>query len=149
MPTIEDYRRALERIAGYDASKANGYLDEWQEAEAFEEVKRIAQEALDPEDRTRRVAAKQARLEANRQAIRSLRRNERYFYTDHAGTKSGAWVRFLKGDPDRAYDGIVRVKVLERVGNPFSETLRPGAEISMHVANLRPATAAENTDAQA
>ena len=130
----DSLRRALEKIARYDASRKYGGLDEWAEAEAFHEVTRIAKEALDPEARTRRIAAQDAELAATKKRIGALRRNERYFMS-YFGS-DGAWVRFLKGDPDQAYNGIVRVKVLELVGNPTSSILHPGAELQVNVCNL-------------
>jgi hypothetical protein len=39
-------RAALERIATYDVNMAAGYVDEWQEAEAFRSVQQIATAAL-------------------------------------------------------------------------------------------------------
>lgn len=136
MSTNDVYKRALEKIAGWDASRKSGRLDEWQEADAFHAVQRIAAEALDPELRARRIAAQEAELAATKKAIGGLRRNERYFYCNYKPTMSGAWVRFLKGDPDRAYQGIVRVKVIENVNSTSNSTLRAGKEITLHISNL-------------
>jgi hypothetical protein len=40
-------REALERIASYDASAKNGYVDEWELANAFDDVQDIAKNAID------------------------------------------------------------------------------------------------------
>ena len=40
------YHEALEEIAQYDASEPEGYLDEWQEANAFTKVQEIARKTL-------------------------------------------------------------------------------------------------------
>lgn len=136
MTELERYRRALERIRDYDAARSAGYVDEWQEAEAFEAVQRIAGEALDPQRKIDRQRATENERTANYARIKSLDKTRRYFYAEDVIRLKGAWVRFLKGDPDRAYQGIVRVKVVELVGYLMSSSLHPGKEISMYVGNL-------------
>ena len=131
------YRRALWRIAKYDAARKSGYVDEWAVADAYDVVKRIAREALDPGERDRRVAAQSAARQATMRAIHALKKNKRYFYIDCRASGYGAWVRFLKGDGDRAHDGIIRVRVLERVGSFPSTTWYPGNEIAVHVSNIQ------------
>jgi hypothetical protein len=107
---LRTYRRALERMRDFDASKKAGYLDEWCEAEAFRAVRRIAGDALDPAARDARVGQEEAIRVADRRRVGALTRGQRYFYSDFAGdTKNGAWVRFLKGDAER--EGIVHVEV--------------------------------------
>lgn len=127
--------RALRKIAEWDASRKNGYLDEWQESAAFHAVQRLAQETLDPEAKARRIAQRNAEVSLNLSRIRALEKNVRYFLPDFP--KGGAWVRFLKGDPNRAHDGIVRIQVLERIEGGFNTSMRTGSELEVNVCNLR------------
>lgn len=138
MNDVETYRRALERIRDYNAREKNGGLDEWTEAAAFHQVQRIARETLDPAAKTGRIRMQDAKRNLALSKIRALKKNERYFYADFPDASAGVWVRFLKGDPNDAYLGIIRVKVLERVGNSKNMTcFHPGAETTMHVDNLK------------
>jgi hypothetical protein len=43
---IDILKEALIKIAEFDASERNGYLDEWEEAEAFSECREIAMLSL-------------------------------------------------------------------------------------------------------
>lgn len=45
----EALQKALERIADFDASEQNGYVDEWEEAAAFVRCRQIARDALQRE----------------------------------------------------------------------------------------------------
>jgi hypothetical protein len=42
----EILKKAIAEIAEFDASAKNGYLDEWEEADAFSECQEIARKAL-------------------------------------------------------------------------------------------------------
>lgn len=138
MDDVERYRKALERIARWDARGKAGYLDEWQESEAFSDVQQFASEVLDPESRVRRIAAQDARLKATLASIREFKALSRCFYMTDTSTGSGCWVRVIKGDADRAHEGAVRVKVLEIVGRPrmLSSDWTVGSEQTVNVSNL-------------
>lgn len=105
-------RKALERIAKYDASKGTGGLDEWAEAEAFRAVRQIAREAIDPDARDRRVAQVSAERELTRKRIKALQKGQRYYL--NAGFSGCRWVKYVKGHPTEAYLGIVIVREIDQ-----------------------------------
>jgi hypothetical protein len=128
------YKKALEKIAAYRADR-DGMLDEWMEADAFHSVQQIAREALDPDERARRIAGTQAMHRSNLRRIGRLNKQARYFMSTFQD--QGAWVRFLRGSPTRGHEGIVEVMVIERVGWSFgNDHLKPGHQAEVNVGNL-------------
>ena len=132
MTEIEIYRQALERIR--DLTKAAPYVDEWVEAEAFNEAQDIAREALDPGAHEARVKADEAQRSARRKLVGALERGHRYFYRAHGARREGAWVRFIAGDPTN--DGIAHVEVLEVIGDPKFTGLKAGMRTRIYAGNL-------------
>ena len=136
--------RALEKIRDYDASKPEGYLDEWQESAAFGACQDIARDALEPGFLEAMRAAAEAALKTARDKVREARRsigaNARWFVIDHeypqTNSYSGMWVRVLPKKPEGYYDNCVNVKVLELVGKQVFNKRGVGAEFTINAANL-------------
>lgn len=135
MTELEQLRRALRRIADYDARKAEGYLDEWQGAAAFGACQEIARNALEPG----RAARLQAEARRERQIVRARKRellrgigaDERHFYRDHGF--HGVFVRVLPRSVES--EDLVWVKVTKVVGQPSSH-LCMHHEFTVNTANL-------------
>lgn len=138
---LESLRHALRRIRDYDASRPEGYLDEWQEADAFAAVQQIASETLDPWSGVA-ARAESRRIEREtrqrkRTLLRSIGANTRWYIKDNA--MSGVWVRVLPKGVEQS--DLVEVRVLKVVGSPISTLHRHvGATFTVNVWNLHSAS---------
>lgn len=142
MTELARLRKALQRIADYDAKRAAGYIDEWQEAAAFGACQEIARGALDPAYVTAQRAAiateRRVRRERKRELIRGIGANRRWFY--RGSHFDGVWVRVLPRAPDRPenQEHCVVAKVIEVVGRPSFCARRVGDEFEVNTVNLWP-----------